>query len=100
MRSVEKHVGLKTVWDLFFCHEHQAILFFLLLLLCVFFTDMKFMGIVRNDKRFQLYIHGAQGRKRALKTYANSEGPDGTHLCSLSWTSSVRRHKLQYPLIL
>ena len=39
--------------------------------------------------------------KKALKPNANSEGPDErVHPCSLVWTFSVHRHKLQYPLIL
>ena len=39
--------------------------------------------------------------EKDLMPHANSEGPDErVHPCSLIWTSSIRRHVLQYLLIL
>ena len=45
--------------------------------------------------------YDAQCKKRALLHFADNIGPDHrAHLCSLIWAFSVRRHILQYPLIL
>ena len=42
-----------------------------------------------------------QHEKKALMPLVNSDGPvEHVHPCSLIWTFSVRRHILQYPLIL
>ena len=55
-----------------------------------------------NGTEFVLrYTFDVQRGKKVLMPYANSEGPDErVHLCSLVWTFSVRRHILEYPLIL
>ena len=67
-------------------------------------------AIVRwvNGNPFRLVLaqaclskYGAQRGKKALMPCANSEGPTvRAHPCSLIWTFPVRRHILQYLLIL
>ena len=62
-----------------------------------------FIGPDCNAAAFEknLFAICEQHGKKALMPYAYSEDPDKRdYLCSLIWTFSVRRHVLQYPLIL
>ena len=46
-------------------------------------------------------INVAQHGKKAFMPYANSEGPEErAHPYCLIWSSFVRRHIIQYPLVL